>query len=134
MRKTIRVILICIVGSLLISSAAAAKRKPARLRVTGIYSNMNYVEEAGDVVGMEVFIVDGGDGYYATVQIAEGAPDPPVLVKVEVKGTAIEFTLPGEAGASLGKFTGTITARGLRGKFANAVRAEYLSRRKSYWQ
>lgn len=33
------------------------------------------------------------DSYYATVQIAEGAPEPPVVVKVEVKGSSIEFTL-----------------------------------------
>lgn len=95
---------------------------------------MHYVEEAGDVVGMEVFIIDGGDGYYATVQIAEGAPAAPVLVKVEVKGSMIEFILPTSSTMNLGKFTGEISARGMVGKFQSAEKSEFLSRRRSYWQ
>jgi hypothetical protein len=134
MKKMLRVVLACIVCPLLISPAVASQRKTAKLQITGMYSSMRYVQEAGDVVGMEVFIVAGGDGYYATIQLAEGVPDPPVVVKLEVKGSGIEFTLPDNSGANLGKFTGRVSATGIRGKFQHAVKAEFLNRKKSYWQ
>ena len=107
---------------------------PVKSQITGMFSSMHYVEEAGDVIGMEIFIIDGGDGYYATVQIAQGAPDPPVLVKIAVKGPVIEFILPNSSTMNLGKFSGKISARGMVGKFQNAEKSEFLSRRKSYWQ
>jgi hypothetical protein len=134
MRKTVRIFLACVLASIFISSIDASQRKRAIPQITGIYSNMRYVERAGDVVGMEIFIVGGVDCYYATVQIAEGAPEPPVVVKVEVKGSSIEFRLPNNSGVNLGRFTGRISARGITGTFQNAEKAEVLSRRKSYWQ
>ena len=134
MKKTLWIFLACVLVSIFISSINASQRKRATPQITGIYSNMRYVERAGDVVGMEIFIVGGVDSYYATVQIAEGAPEPPVVVKVEVKGSIIEFTLPNNSGANPGRFTGRISAGGITGKFQNAEKAEVLSRRKSYWQ
>ncbi len=111
MKKMLRIFLACVLASIFISSINASQRKRATLQITGIYSNMRYVERAGDVVGMEIFIVGGVDSYYATVQIAEGAPNPPVVVKVEVRGSSIEFILPDSPGMNLGKFTGRVSAR-----------------------
>jgi hypothetical protein len=134
MRKIIQAVLFCTILSPLVLPTLANQRKPARIQIPGMYSNMYYVKEAGDVVGMEIFIVSGGDGYYATVQIAEGAPNPPVVVKVQVQGSNIEFTLPNSSGVSLGKYKGNISARGLRGKFEGEEKSSFLKRRNSYWQ
>src|SRR5262249_5426273 len=80
--------------------------------ISGIYTDMYYVDEAGDLLGMEVFIVGARGGYYATVQIAEGSPDPPLVVPVSDTNNQIEFTLP-----EYGHYKGVISAKGLRGKF-----------------
>jgi hypothetical protein len=134
MEKTLRIFLACVVASISISSLDASQRKRATPQITGIYSNLRYVRRAGDVVGMEIFIVGSVDSYYANVQIAEGAPEPPVVVKVDIKGSSIEFTLPDTSGVNRGRFTGRISAGGITGKFQNAEKAEVLSRGKSYWQ
>jgi hypothetical protein len=134
MKKALRIFLTCVVASIFISSINASQRIRPTPQITGIYSNMRYVERAGDVVGMEIFIVGGVDSYYATVQIAEGAPEPPVVVKLEVKGSSIAFTLPDNSGVKLDLFTGRISAGGISGRFQNSQKAEVLSRRKSYWQ
>ena len=59
---------------------------------------------------MRVVLVSAGGGYYAIVQIAQGgAEDPkPEFVEAKVKGTSVSFAVGGE------KFTGTVTATGLR--------------------
>ena len=134
MKNMLRIFLACVLAPISISSVDASQGKRAIPQITGIYSNMRYVERAGDVIGMEIFIVGGVDSYYATVQIAEGAPEPPVVVKVEVKGSRIEFTLPNNSGVNLGRFTGRISAAGITGKFQHAQKAQALNRRKSYWQ
>ena len=106
-----------------------AAGSPPSPDVRGLYSNMTYVEEAGDVVGMEVFIVFGR-GFYATVQEAEGEPDPPVLVPVIVRGQSVRFTLPDKR-----TFVGTVTSKGLKGHFiGNKGSDQFLRRGKSYWQ
>jgi hypothetical protein len=134
MKKTLWIFLVCALTPVFISYINASQRKGATPQITGIYSNMRYVERAGDVVGMEIFIVGGVASYYATVQIAEGTPEPPVVVKVEVKSSTIEFTLPTDSGVNRGRFTGRISATGITGKFQHAQKTEALNRRKSYWQ
>ncbi|MBS1767026.1 MAG: hypothetical protein JST05_06440 [Acidobacteria bacterium] len=102
---------------------------PSKVDVKGLYSDMTYVEEAGDVVGMEVFIVYG-HGFYAMVQEAEGEPNSPVIVPVQVDGTSIRFTLPDSR-----TFVGRVTTKGLLGHFLGDKGPETILRRgKSYWQ
>jgi hypothetical protein len=56
--------------------------------VAGVYSDLKYIREAGDLVGREIFIVFGGDfGYFAVIQCAEGWPGRPVLVAAKVEGS-----------------------------------------------
>jgi len=75
---------LCLTGS---DGPVAADEAP---RVTGLFSDMRRIAEAGDVVGMEVFIVYSTDGirgrHWAFVQIAEGVPAQPFLVEVSVVG------------------------------------------------
>jgi hypothetical protein len=65
----------------LLGPYALADGTKAAPRVTGFFSDMTWVEEAGDVVGMEVFIVYSSHGmsgqHWAYVQIAEGLPSEP---------------------------------------------------------
>ena len=102
-------------------------------RITGIFSDMHFVQEAGDVVGMEVFILYTGEGYYAVVQFAEGNPLVPVVVPVKVYKSSVSFTVPLSTGAS-GKFIGIVSEEGLIGKFENGGEKFILKRNKSYWQ
>ncbi len=107
-----------------------------RIQITGVYSNLDYIKEAGDVVGVEIFILSGGSGYFATVQVAEGAPGDPLLVPIEVNGTNIDISFPSDSdiGRDLGNYHGKITVQGLSGKFEKETERTFLKRKKSYWQ
>ncbi len=105
------------------------------VQFTGIFSNLTYIEDAGDVVGMEVFVLNSSAGHFAMVQIAAGPIADPVLVVAKLDGNKIEFTLPTTAGfESMGKYTGKITSTGLIGKFEKDTKTQFLKRKKSYWQ
>lgn len=109
--------------------------------ITGIYSSMGYVRNAGDLVGVEVFLVNTNDGIYAVFQSAEGgAASVPVVVKAFVIGNKIEFTLP-ENSSFPGKFIGRLEKSRIVGEFERGYLSPtrpgtqfVLHRRKSYWQ
>jgi hypothetical protein len=103
------------------------------VRVTGIFSDMTYNQEGGDVLGTEIFIVLSNQGYFAVYQFSEGEPAPPVVVKAAVTGSAVTFSLPGEAGAR-GEFRGTVTDTELVGSFGKSSQTIRLKRKNSYWQ
>ena len=97
----------------LIVVPAALAKKPAALpapSVAGVYENFTVGKGSGDLEGMRVVLVSAGDGHYAIVQIAQGgAEDPkPEFVPVAVKGMSVNFAVGDQ------KFTGTVTATGLR--------------------
>ncbi|MBW7889205.1 MAG: hypothetical protein H3C35_12735 [Bacteroidetes bacterium] len=101
--------------------------------LTGCYTNLEYLKETGDVVGIEITIVFSTDGtnnqYYALVQEAHGKPNPPFLVKLETSKEGISFTNPA------GKiFKGKITKKELTGKYDGTDETLKLKRKKSYWQ
>jgi hypothetical protein len=108
---------------LLATIGTAQKKAP----VTGFFTNMKYIRETGDVVGMEVWIVHARDSYWATVQFAEGEPEPPVVVPVQVSGQHVGFALKqpslrpdgGQVAGLVLKFEGTVTKSALTGVFAN---------------
>ncbi len=85
-------------------------------------------------------IVYARDGYYATVQQAEGEPDPPVVVPVKVSGSKVSFRiaqhLPDQNGHPvpdiISDFDATVTRSGLTGTVKSAPFT--LRRRSSYWQ
>jgi hypothetical protein len=105
------VLLICIICSIVVPTALAKKRPvQAPASVGGVYGEFKVGKGSGDLEGMRVIIFAAGGAYRAIVQIAQGgAEDPkPEFVDVEVKGMNVSFTV-GEQ-----KFTGTVTAAGLR--------------------
>ena len=111
MKLTVRASVACVI-CLIIAPAALAKKPGAQTTasVTGVYENFTVGKGSGDLEGMRVVLVAAGDGHYAIVQIAQGgAEDPkPEWVPVQVKGNTVNFTVGDE------KFTGTVTAAGLR--------------------
>lgn len=122
---------------LLAISTSSAQQRP---HVTGFFTDMEYIREAGDVVGTEVWIVYARGAYWATVQMAEGSPGPPVVVPVDVSGSKVKFTVREPLIDQDGKpapdaviqFEGTVTRSGLSG--AVNSQAFNLKRRNSYWQ
>jgi hypothetical protein len=125
----------CLIALLNLASLSAYAAAPPK--VTGIYSNLHYIAEGGDVIGTEIFIVNGGRlGYFAVLQCAEGAPSKPVVVAATVKGTQVEFASHADADSHCpkAKFTGAVTPNGLRGTFEGTDYPGLLERKRSYWQ
>jgi hypothetical protein len=111
MKVTVRAFFTCLICLIVIPAALAKKPGPQKTAsVTGVYENFTVGKGSGDLEGMRVVLVSAGDGHYAIVQIAQGgAEDPkPEWVPVQVKGNTVNFTVGDE------KFTGTVTAAGLR--------------------
>jgi hypothetical protein len=101
-------------------------------KVTGFFTNMHYVPEAGDVVGMEVWIVYARGNFYACVQQAQGEPEPPVVVPVKVSGAEVRFSLQGPQPLA---FIGTVSKTGLALSVAGSKQPpEMLKRQSSYWK
>ena len=103
---------------------------------TGTFSSFKYYDESGDVVGLEVFITYSRDGYFATVQGAEGVPGKPVVVPVQISGNALSFTVPNSNDyiGYHGEFTGLVKNEGLYLKVKGISQQLFLPRRASYWQ
>lgn len=108
--------------------ALAVAQAPAQqVRVTGMFSDMRYIPQAGDVLGTEVFIVVSPGGYSAVVQIAEGEPGLPVVVPITVNGLDVSFTVTPKL-----RFAGRVSSGALVGTLGDEKVS--LRRGKSYWQ
>ena len=118
--------------ALMVASGHAATITPSA-RVTGIYSDMVYNRQGGDVLGTEIFIVYSRKGYFVSFQSSEGEPPVPVIIKALVAGSSIEFDLPPDVDTR-GHFVGTINDSELRGSFASNGQTIHLKRKNSYWQ
>lgn len=106
-------------------------------RITGIYSNLTYNEEGGDLLGKELLIVprEGDDkaDYTVLVQIAEGGAPFTAIAPLKVSGDRFEFTLPSDSYDPGAHFTGKFDRKGLVLKEGSGT-VEHLKRGKSYWQ
>ena len=128
------VLIATILLAAVVYSGLGAVAKPSR--VTGMFSDMKYIAEAGDVFGTEVFVVVGTPGggvvvnYFVYCQVASGSPEAPVLVPARVDGTNLEFTMP----APWGTFRGVVSEAALIGEFQGTKTRVRLRRGKSYWQ
>lgn len=96
-----------------------------------MFSTYEYLEEAGDISGLEVFIVVTNKGYYAVIQDSLGYPDVPVVVPVDVAGDRVRFRFSNSAGEEQ-LFEGRVTRKALFGKLNGEPYS--LPRKKSYWQ
>ncbi|WBL78815.1 hypothetical protein I3J27_38805 [Bradyrhizobium xenonodulans] len=111
-----------------------------KVRITGIYSDLYFNQEGGDLLGNEIFIVYASGGYVAFVQQSQGEPQMPSVVPVSIDGDTISFTVPDPSGGtdeykgriSVAGFVGTLQHQPARGE--PAQRAIRLKRKKSYWE
>src|SRR3982751_6577691 len=118
---------------LLVAALGATQPPPKPVAVVGMYTDMRYIEEAGDVLGTEVFLVRANGGWYAVVQCAGGEPAKPVVVPARVTELRVAFTLPPRLPECGAEFTGQVTRAGLRGRFRGESTDRWLPRRASYW-
>jgi hypothetical protein len=106
---------LCCALCLLVFAPAPARQgsRSKTFHTEGVFSNIA-TTEGGDYAGMQVYLTDSDGQFYATVTMAQGVLLPPVLVKVQVQvqQRKIEFSLPDGEGSR--KFTGTVSADGLR--------------------
>ena len=75
-------------------------------RITGVYSDMEFNSESGDVVGAEVILVFSRKGYFVIFQNSEGSPSVPVVVPARVEAEKIQFDVPFGSGVSV--FNGSV--------------------------
>jgi hypothetical protein len=130
----LRPLLLLLLLGLTLSVAAAP---PQQIRVTGIYSDLEYIPEAGDLGGREIFVIYGGKaGYFALVQCSEGFPTKPALAAAKINGAQIEFTLSesDSGGCPAKTFIGEISRKELKGQFSGEREPSVLKRKRSYWQ
>jgi len=123
---------------ILASSLSWAGPPAAQPRISGIYSDLAYNAETGDLGGMELLIIPSGEDkngiiWTAFFQLAEGGAPYSAVVTLVVRGTSLEFTLPpvGDLGGQ--HFIGTISSTEIVLK-TPVGQAEHLRRGKSYWQ
>ena len=106
-------------------------------KISGIYSNLHFNEEGGDLLGMEVFLFPSGPrselAYSAFVQIAEGGAPYGVVVQVSVANGHISFSLPAGSVYAGMKFNGIFTDSELVLTDNNGNK-EHLKHGNSYWQ
>ena len=115
-------------------TASAVAERGEEFKITGMYSNMEYNKEGGDLLGIEIYLVYGGRDYFAIVQCAGGAPAPPVVTPVEISGTEITFKIPEGQPECGTTFNGTVSKEGLRGRFLGDTAERWLPRQKGYWE
>ena len=66
-----------------------------KIRITGIYSDLTYNQEGGDLLGTELFIVNAQEnGFFAFFQNWQGGTTPPVVVPVQVDGDRVTLRDP----------------------------------------
>jgi hypothetical protein len=120
-------------SSLAFCSEGYSKPTP---QITGTFSDLHFVKEAGDFVGTEIKIVETSQGYQAVVQFAIGVPSDLYLAAVTVSGTAVRISLRNSEGKSLETIIGQISARRFVGVAEDPDGSKEplnLPRRSSFW-
>ncbi|MEK7775440.1 MAG: hypothetical protein AAB305_06110 [Candidatus Zixiibacteriota bacterium] len=103
---------------------------------TGIYSDMHFNQDGGDVIGIEVFLLYSVSGYHVVFQASEGEPCVPVVLKAKVQDSLISFTIP-EGVLYEGEFAGWISEGKLHGNitgYSGYASSLNLVLGLSYWQ
>jgi len=128
-------------GAALVVMSGPLQASEQKVRITGIYSDLYYNRDDGDLGGTELFIVEVGElGYAAFIQHWEGGTTMPVVVPVEVNGNKVKFSV---AAPSLGEgqYEGRITRNAFDGSWRHPLASGgfaedpiHLKRKKSFWQ
>lgn len=122
-----------VLGVLLVLASDVSCAQAAAREMAGIYSDLTYNNEGGDLLGMELMVVPAPTGYTVFVQIAEGDLQVASVVPLTVTDTRVSFTLP-----SGGAYGGMHFEGQWRGSLMiihlPSGKEETLRRGKSYWQ
>jgi len=109
------------------------------VKVAGTYSSLEYNEEGGDLLGMEVKIVPvSDDRFQGAILVSEGAPAPMILTDVHVSGRSVTFKVPASNRDvdDAWIFQGTLSEKALKGTVTHSSGAKEqvtLLRRCGYW-
>ena len=115
----------------LLASVASAADSDKELRISGIYSSLRYVEETGDLIGIEILVIPS---WTAVVQVAEG--DVPFIAVVELKpvGDHFEFAMPADSTLSHVRCEIRFLPTEAQLFGADCFDERALPRTKSYWE
>ena len=96
----------CFLLSLPVSAAGA---------ITGIFGNLTYKSEGGDLIGTEMRIYQEHGRYMVAMIDSEGAPGPELKVPATVAGNHITFTVA-QPGTTI-RYAGRINQAGFTGTY-----------------
>lgn len=121
------------------ASTTVANPTPAA-RVPGIYSDLTYNNESGDLHGTEIFIVvapgDNEVRYVVFFQSwGEGGFDP-IAIPAKVDGDSVSFIVPPPS-VFAGEYKGRVSKSGFDGSYHldnGSTSPIHLKRKKSYWE
>lgn len=130
-----------IAGITVVSMTRPIHAAEQRTKITGIYSDLYYNHQGGDLLGTEVFIVGAGiHGLVAFVQNWQGGTTVPVVVPVLVNGNTVRFSVPAPSMGE-GEYEGRVSRSGFDGVWHHPLAGGghtdnpiHLKRKKSYWQ
>lgn len=114
---------------------ARADEKAGHVQVAGTYSSVEYNDESGDLLGMEIKVVPAGSGFQAVILTCEGSPGPMHIVPLSVTGSEVSFIVREDEDTSW-SFRGTVTAASLTGTVTHSLGGSEtvtLPRRCGYW-
>jgi hypothetical protein len=129
------------IAATVVVRAAHLDAAEKKIRITGIYSDLTYSQEGGDLLGTEIFLVSAQEhGYFAFVQSWAGGTTPPVVVPVQVDGDKVTFAVPAPS-IGEGNYEGRISGTGFDGTCRRPLASGgfseepiRLKRKKSYWE
>jgi hypothetical protein len=91
--------------------ALPVKANAEDINPVGTYSNLRYVEEAGDLIGEELTIIPQPGGKFSIlVQCDAGTLGPSVFVPAVVKNNLVTFDVPKQTNCP-GHFVGRLTTK-----------------------
>ncbi len=109
-------------------------------KIGGIYSNLRYNQDGGDLLGTELLVVGTENGWVVFYQHWEGGADKPIVVPATVDHDHISFAIPDSDGGG-GGYEGRISISGFEGTVRHrdstgATKADPISlkRKPSYWE
>lgn len=110
-------------------------REPARANLAGVWSDLHFNAEGGDLLGMELFFVPRSrNGYSVLVQVAEGEFPETALLTTRTNGAHFELAFASRHGPFPGQ---TVVCRVERPVITcrwPSGQVDTLRRGKSYWQ
>ncbi|WP_158880676.1 hypothetical protein [Rhodanobacter sp. L36] len=133
MKRLIHVFLIMLALGIVSTAVDAVGAVAKQPKPTGMFSDMAYNDEGGDLLGTEIFVTYARDGYFVVYQSSEGEPTTPAVMPATISGTSIKFAVP-KTSDPRGNFVGTIGSKELTGSFSGSKEIIHLKRKASYWQ